>query len=93
MLNRNKLGRVGSQHAASPLAAQAIRGMSKKHLSESDICDKFIRPAMVAAGWNGMDQVYREFPLRADCARPQAEVQDLRAELKATLAQSLGGKA
>jgi type I restriction enzyme R subunit len=39
--------------------------MSKKHLSESDICDKFIRPAMVAAGWSGMDQVYREFPLRA----------------------------
>ncbi|MEY4978055.1 MAG: hypothetical protein RLZZ352_325 [Pseudomonadota bacterium] len=39
--------------------------MSKKHLSESDICDKFIRPAIVAAGWGGMDQVYREFPLRA----------------------------
>ena len=39
--------------------------MNKKTLSESDICDKFIRPAMVAAGWNGMDQLYREFPLRA----------------------------
>ncbi len=39
--------------------------MDKTHLSESDICDKFIRPAMVAAGWNGMDQLYREFPLRA----------------------------
>ena len=39
--------------------------MDKKHLSESDICDKFIRPAMEAAGWNGMDQIYREFPLRA----------------------------
>ena len=39
--------------------------MDKKQLSESDICDKFIRPAMVAAGWNGMDQLYREFPLRA----------------------------
>ena len=39
--------------------------MDKKKLSESDICDKFIRPAMVAAGWNGMDQLYREFPLRA----------------------------
>ena len=39
--------------------------MNKKNLSESDICDKFIRPAMVAAGWNGMDQLYREFPLRA----------------------------
>ncbi len=39
--------------------------MYKKQLSESDICDKYIRPAMVAAGWNGMDQLYREFPLRA----------------------------
>ena len=37
--------------------------MNKKDLSESDICDKFIRPAMEAAGWNGMDQIYREFPL------------------------------
>ncbi|MGC4367519.1 EcoAI/FtnUII family type I restriction enzme subunit R [Hydrogenophaga sp. R2] len=39
--------------------------MSKKDLSESDICDKFIRPAMEKSGWNGMDQIYREFPLRA----------------------------
>ncbi len=39
--------------------------MDKKNLSESDICDKFIRPAMETAGWNGMDQIYREFPLRA----------------------------
>ncbi|AEG92337.1 EcoAI/FtnUII family type I restriction enzme subunit R [Ramlibacter tataouinensis] len=39
--------------------------MNKKDLSESDICDKFIRPAMEKAGWDGMVQVYREFPLRA----------------------------
>ena len=39
--------------------------MNKKSLSESDICDKFIRPAMERAGWNGMDQIYREYPLRA----------------------------
>jgi type I restriction enzyme R subunit len=39
--------------------------MDKKNLSESDICDKFIRPAMEESGWNGMDQIYREFPLRA----------------------------
>jgi type I restriction enzyme, R subunit len=39
--------------------------MNKKTLSESDICDKFIRPAMERAGWNGMDQIYREYPLRA----------------------------
>lgn len=39
--------------------------MDKKNLSESDICDKLIRPAMERSGWNGMDQIYREFPLRA----------------------------
>jgi type I restriction enzyme R subunit len=39
--------------------------MDKKSLSESDICDKFIRPAMECAGWHGIDQIYREFPLRA----------------------------
>lgn len=39
--------------------------MDKKKLSESDICDKFIRPAMEQAGWHGLDQIYREFPLRA----------------------------
>ena len=39
--------------------------MNKKTLSESDICDKYIRPAMEAAGWDGMSQIYREYPLRA----------------------------
>jgi type I restriction enzyme R subunit len=39
--------------------------MNIKNLSESDICDKFIRPAIEAAGWNGLDQIYREYPLRA----------------------------
>ncbi len=39
--------------------------MNKKTLSESDICDKFIRPAIEAAGWDGLLQIYREFPLRA----------------------------
>ena len=39
--------------------------MDKTNLSESDICDKFIRPAMEQAGWNGFDQIFREYPLRA----------------------------
>ena len=39
--------------------------MNKKNLSESDICDKYIRPAMENAGWDGMAQIYREYPLRA----------------------------
>ena len=39
--------------------------MHKNKLTESDICDKFIRPAMEQAGWSGMDQIFREYPLRA----------------------------
>lgn len=39
--------------------------MDKKQLSESDICDKFIRPAMERAGWHGLEQIFREYPLRA----------------------------
>ena len=39
--------------------------MNKSALSESDICNKFIRPAMERAGWHGMEQIYREYPLRA----------------------------
>lgn len=42
--------------------------MNKRALSESDICDKYIRPAMERAGWHGMDQIYREYALRADYA-------------------------
>lgn len=39
--------------------------MNQPQLSESDICDKYIRPAMEQAGWHGMDQIFREYPLRA----------------------------
>lgn len=39
--------------------------MDKKGLRESDICDKLIRPGMEAAGWDGMLQIFREYPLRA----------------------------
>ncbi len=39
--------------------------MSKKNLSESDIVDKFIRPAIVQAGWHTFDQIYAQYPLRA----------------------------
>ena len=45
--------------------ARFQRSVNKKSLSESDICDKFVRPAMEAAGWDGMLQIYREYPLRA----------------------------
>lgn len=36
---------------------------NKKELSESDICDKYITPAITHAGWDPMSQVRREFPL------------------------------
>lgn len=34
--------------------------MNKKHLSESDICDKFITPAVLGAGWDSATQIRRE---------------------------------
>lgn len=39
--------------------------LNKKNLSESDICDKYVRPAIVQAGWHSLDQIYAQFPLRA----------------------------
>ena len=39
--------------------------MDKHSLSESDISDKYVRPAMVQAGWHTLDQIYAQFPLRA----------------------------
>ena len=38
--------------------------MDKKQLSEIDICEKFISPALARSGWNIHDQIYREYPLR-----------------------------
>ncbi len=38
--------------------------MDKKSLSESDICDKFISPAVQQAGWSLHEQIYREYTLR-----------------------------
>ena len=39
--------------------------MHTNKLSESDISDKFIRPAIVQAGWHTLDQIYAQYPLRA----------------------------
>lgn len=38
--------------------------MEKSKLSETDICEKFISPALVQAGWDVIEQVLREYPLR-----------------------------
>lgn len=39
--------------------------MHNKKQSESDTVDKFIRPAIVQAGWHTLDQIYAQYPLRA----------------------------
>ncbi len=39
--------------------------MEKNHWSEADVCDKRITPALVQAGWSVMEQVLREYTLRA----------------------------
>ncbi len=36
---------------------------NKKELSESDICDKYITPAIIKAEWDSMNQIRREFLL------------------------------
>ena len=38
--------------------------MDKSKLSETDICEKFISPALVRAGWDVVEQILREYPLR-----------------------------
>ncbi len=62
--------------------------MDKKQLSESDICDKFIHPAMVQAGWSRLEQIYAQFPLRAGrvVVRGNAARRDAATVLKADYA-------
>ena len=38
--------------------------MHKKKLSGTDTCNKFIAPALQAAGWDVVAQIYRERTLR-----------------------------
>jgi type I restriction enzyme R subunit len=44
--------------------AQSGRVVDKKKLSEADICEKFITPAIQLAGWDTIEQIYREYTLR-----------------------------
>ena len=37
--------------------------INKKELSETDVCDKFITPAIVNAGWDSIQQIRREVTL------------------------------
>ena len=48
-------------HPPLPGDNQKIRlGMDKRHLTERDICTKFILPAVKCAGWDEMLQVREE---------------------------------
>jgi type I restriction enzyme R subunit len=40
-----------------------VKAIDKKSLSESDICDLFISPAIKSAGWDQMTQIRREVTL------------------------------
>ena len=42
-----------------------MHAASKRVLSESDICDQYITPAIVAAGWDMTTQIRREFGFTA----------------------------
>lgn len=55
--------------------------MDKHSLSETDICEKFISPALARAGWDVIEQVLREYPLRPGCmvVRGQRARRDIKA--------------
>lgn len=38
--------------------------LDKKSLSETDICEKFISPALLRSGWDVIEQILREYSLR-----------------------------
>lgn len=62
--------------------------MNNKNLSEGDLCDKVIRPAVVQAGWHPLDQICAQFPLRA--GRVVVEAKKSRLSLSAVLQQAIG---
>lgn len=59
--------------------------MDKSKLSETDICEKYISPALAAAGWDVHEQVLREYPLRPGrmVVRGQKAARDKRSVLRA----------
>jgi hypothetical protein len=65
MLQMVAIRKMNPDTGLLPSTTTQGQALNKKNLSESDLCDKFIRPAMEQAGWNGLDQIYREYPLRA----------------------------
>ncbi len=59
MGRRKYINSIRSHPCCNPGSA-----LDKKSLSESDICDKFISPAVQQAGWSLHEQIYREYTLR-----------------------------
>jgi type I restriction enzyme, R subunit len=59
--------------------------LDKKKLSETDICEKFISPALEAAGWDIHEQILREYPLRPGrmVVRGQRATRDKKSVLRA----------
>ena len=53
---------AGKRRANAKIIAGS--GLDKKTLSEADICEKFITPAIQQARWNTVEQIYREYTLR-----------------------------
>jgi type I restriction enzyme R subunit len=59
--------------------------LNKKSLSEADICEKLISPALVQAGWNTIEQIFREYTLRVGrvVVRGQQATRDKKSILRA----------
>jgi type I restriction enzyme, R subunit len=68
-----------------PLRQSQGNTLDKKKLSETDICEKFISPALAAAGWDIHEQVLREYPLRPGrmVVRGQKAARDKKSVLRA----------
>ena len=69
-------------------------GPMDRRNSPSDICDKFIRPAMESAGWDSMVQIFREYSLRAGrvVVRGRKAKRDETTVLRADYARSSQGQ-
>ena len=59
--------------------------MTKSNLSETDICDKFITPAIQQAGWDLHEQIFRKYTLRPGrvVVRGSTSARDLKSVLRA----------
>jgi type I restriction enzyme R subunit len=62
-----------------------VSASPKSHLSETDICDRFITPALVQAGWTREQHILREYTLRPGrvVVRGQASHRDKASMLRA----------